>query len=218
MPIHQKIEHTGGLVAVWCITETLDELYQKAHLSASDVKQVNAFKLESRQKEWLAVRALLAECLPRPCQVFYKQSGAPYLNLHHWHLGISHTRNFAAISLSPHPTALDIEKASPRIEKVYTRFVSREEQAYIPSDEQMHYFNLLWAAKETLYKLLDDRHVIFNKHFMVDPFTIQKEGTLNSHIRFNETAQDLSLNYCITPDYSLVYYLKNESPCSTQAS
>ena len=208
MPVYLKIEaENGNRVLVWQITESLEELQAMVQLSDEDEATLNTFRFEPRKREWLTVRVLVKELLGDDCRICYKESGAPFFKDKDLYIGISHTNGFAGVSVAPYATALDMEKASPRIERVYKRFVRDDEMAFIPEHERIDYFNAIWAAKETLFKLFDRRDVVFKERFVICPFILSNEGEITAQVNFDGIHSDVLMKYKETPYFTLIYYV-----------
>ncbi len=208
MPVFLKIDaENENRVMVWQITESFDELHSMVHLSHEDEATLSSFRFEPRKKEWLAVRVIVKEMLGNDYRIFYKKSGAPYFKDSTLHIGISHTNGFAGVSIAPYPTALDMEKASPRIERVCQRFVRDDEMAFIPESRKIDYFNAIWACKETLFKLYDRSDVVFKERFAINPFTLSAEGEITANVNFDNIHSSILMRYRETPFFTLVYYV-----------
>ena len=81
------------------------------------------------------------------------------------HISISHATNYVSVALSHQPTALDIEIASLRVEKIANRFVHTNEWTYLSTSQRLKHFTLIWSAKETLYKHFDIQGILFKEQF-----------------------------------------------------
>ena len=210
MPLYleKKLEN-GSRIAVWKITENVEELLSLADLCEDDKKKLNSFRLETRKKEWLAVRVLVKELLGKSHRIFYRKSGAPYFNDIGLHIGISHTNGFAGIAVAQVRTSLDMEKASPRIEKVFQRFVNDDELSFIPSGDRIDYYNLIWCAKETLFKLLDRHDVVFKENLNIRPLKMKQKGTVTADVSFPNIEWAVTMGYEVMPEFTLVYYIKH---------
>lgn len=93
-------------------------------------------------------------------------------------ISISHTRNYAAVALSESPVGLDIEQRTERVLKVRSRYVSPlEEKDFVSSSakRQLDALLLLWSAKETMYKLLDNPELDFAQNLEAQPFRLHDE-------------------------------------------
>lgn len=207
MPL-QRIINTpkDGQVAIWHLTESLDELLNLIELSNQDKQTIDQFKLDKRKQEWICSRVMLQHLLNHYPQIKYTSNGKPFLTQQNKHISISHTKNFVAVSLSDSPTALDIEICSPRVEKAASRFVHDEEWKFIKEADKIIFLTLIWSAKESLYKYFDEWGVVFKEHFRIKPFELCEQGQFQSHCNYKHHHQDLLLHYEVTPDYAIVYH------------
>jgi 4'-phosphopantetheinyl transferase EntD len=204
--IFRKDLPNGGIVAVWKITESTDELFNNLQLQNEELVKVNNFRLDKRKQEFLAVRCLLKLLLNHDAKINYLPSGKPVLTNSSYYISISHTRGHAAVALSKSPfSGIDIEYPSERVTRVYQRFVSKKEQLFIPEKRKLDYYTLLWCLKETMFKLFDDSNIIFNQHFLCHPFVLENEGAINASF-VKENIIEKKYHYIVTPDYYLVYY------------
>lgn len=208
MPIERIIEHDNhNKVAVWRISETVEELMQRIRLSEKDLEKVNSFRLEKRKKEWLACRILLQHLIDAYPAVAYTPSGKPYMADESCHISFSHADGYAAVAVSDQNTALDIEICSPRVEKVAQRFMHNAEWAFVNADDRLSYLTLIWSAKEALFKYFDQSMVVFKEHFRIAPFSIKEEGQTMATCFFYDEPVLLPLNFIHLPEFVLVYHL-----------
>ena len=107
--------------------------------------------LGQRDAEHKAAESLVAEALGDDVTIGHQQSGAPYLIGSDLFISISHSRHYAAISLSPSPgIGVDIEESRSQLRKVAPRVLSESElAAYGHSDDMLLQ---AWTLKEALYK------------------------------------------------------------------
>src|ERR1700722_14232475 len=184
MPAILKINNPGGLSAgVWEITETQDQLIEKAALSAEEKQGLASFKNEGRRLQWLAIRALLGEFIsPRPA-IAYKENGKPFLPRLNEHSSTSHSGKLAAIALhnSIQP-GIDVEEIHPKINKIAHRFVSDTEMAYLNQDTLTEQLCVIWAAKEVLYKTNTEGMLSFKQNLSVSRYTMGDKGELQGTI------------------------------------
>jgi len=210
MPIERIIDSSDQhKVAVWQVTESLDELLQLISLSPQDTKKVNSFRLEKRKREWLACRILLQHLIGKYPQIEYNKSGKPFLADQSYHISLSHTDGYVAASISAQPTALDIELCSPRINKVAQRFIHDREWAFVEDEQSLSYLTLIWSAKETLFKYFDESMVVFKDHFRIAPFQLNTEGHFQASCFYYKETVNLRLDYLHLPQFVLVYHLYN---------
>ncbi len=206
MPLYKQFDISPQhKVAVWRMDESLEFFLSELELTDSDKLKLSTFKLDKRKKEWLASRLLLYKLLGFYPEISYDDNGKPMLCNGDADISISHTDGFVAVSVSDKPTALDIELCSARVEKIATRFVHADEEAYIEANNRTQYLTLLWSAKEALYKYYNVYGVIFKEQFFVYPFSLQKLGALSCEFKNEGYVNKLSLNFVIDDSYTLVY-------------
>ena len=69
-----------GMVGVWKITESLQELESSIALSEEEMALYRQFRFDARKREWLAVRCLLHQMLGYYAPVHYLPSGKPWID------------------------------------------------------------------------------------------------------------------------------------------
>ena len=98
---------------------------------------------------------------------------------------------------------IDIECPSPKIEKVYTRFLSEQEQQELYGEKEVGKLQIAWSAKEALFKLIGKEAVDFANHLRILAFEIEDQGELKAlHLPF---LHPYHLFYLQNPSYTLVY-------------
>ena len=141
---YDKAELEKGFLGMWKIEESSDEISSRLELSEYDNARVTSFKLESRKKEYLASRLLIKELLEIQPIIKYFPSGKPFLANSDYQISISHTKGFAAVVISEKNKAgIDIEIPSKRVTKISSRFISNEEDKFIPDDKKIEYYTLM---------------------------------------------------------------------------
>ena len=137
-------------LGLWQITESVD-----AFLSTDDaLRQVystfNPSENVNRTRERLAVYALLRHMKDAgtPLLIEHLDTGRPQLP--GCHIGISHTKGFAALILSKtRPVGVDIEYHSDRVNRVAERFIRPDEVAETTASRLIN-----WCAKDHLQAVL----------------------------------------------------------------
>ena len=158
---------------------------------------LGSIKSKSRLLEKLSVAALTREMTGEKCPVIgHKDNGAPLLD--GYHIGISHTRGYAAVILSQVvEVAVDIEYRSDRVKRIVSKFVRNDEQA-----ESLDRILLNWCAKETVYKLLNAENLGYFD-MRLKPFTLSNSG--NFIVENLKSCNSVMVNYKISPDYTLTF-------------
>ena len=164
---------------------------------------------EKRRQEHLASRVLLKELLGQEQPVNYRPTGAPFLPDFPLCISISHTKDFVAVILDSQPTGIDIEYLSNRVLKIRSRFMNPEEEENIDTLHEVEHLLIHWCAKETLFKIIDQEGVDFQKHLHVVPFRYASEGSFMVRETRTPLCQEFRLAYRVTPDYVITWAIKN---------
>ena len=205
--IHQQIDN-GLTIGIWQLSEPSDQLLQEIKISDSEKEKLHQFRNESRKREWLAVRVLLQYFLGSGFHIKYDPSGKPYLDNSDYHIGISHTKDFAAIILHPDkPVAVDIERPSERVLKVSNRFLSEKEKLLAHEFNDIQFQTIIWCAKETMFKWWGETEVIFKEQLHINNLIElnHEQYSIQSSLTKNKKCIELPLHCWINDQFVLVY-------------
>ena len=155
----QVKEIKGADIYIWHITESCKELATLAidgEMLYAESQSI--FKSTSRQREWLATRALLCHTPYKEQKILYRSNGQPYLTDNYRYISISHTREYVAIAISEEPIGIDIEMIGRNAITVIKAILSHHEmELFLQSDEPDSEALRLWTAKEAAFKLAPER-------------------------------------------------------------
>lgn len=168
MPFYlTKVYDNGVRLAVWKLTESVEELMQGSVLAFDLEVLQQKFRVEAKLKEYIAGKIALVEALAifdiPSSEISKDEHGKPFLINSTWQMSISHTLDFIVVAFHPFlPIGVDIEKPSEKMRRIMPRLFSVEENKLVGDDViKMSWF---WSAKEALYKLYGKRQVDFKKH------------------------------------------------------
>ena len=204
--LFSKISNTS-LIGVWHITESLVELEENPLISCF-VEESKKFKSMSRRAEWLAVRLLVHTLLGEKKEIAYYPSGRPYLTDLSYSISISHTKGYVAVVLDEkRNVAIDIEHYSDRILSLVPRFVRSDEEFY--DSEDLYTPLLIWSAKETLFKLIDQSGVDFKQDLYVLPFPLAESGSFIAYeYKTLIEGNGHLIHYLTNPSFVLTYTME----------
>ena len=186
-------EENNCKIALWEITETLEELLQLSHV----ISTAN-FNTEKRQKEWIASRLLLNEINPK-YSISYNVFGAPELS-NGSNISISHSKGLVAIIISQQQVGLDIEEISGKALRVSSKFVSTNNLKALTAEKA----TLIWCCKEAVFKWHQKGEVDFIADIKLHPFETMEKGGITAEFRNTQ----LILNYQKIHNHYLVYVCK----------
>lgn len=158
MLIYKSILSDKSLLAFWKMEESEEQLRAMCDLCDEDLCRIDNCKAPKRRIELLSVRALLKAVGIH--QTIHYNDSKPYLD--NGYISISHSADIAAIIYNlDYPVGIDIEKISPRIQRIATRAFSDEEIAAANGD--LEKLTILWNCKECVFKLADDEGIDFRE-------------------------------------------------------
>lgn len=136
-------------VGIWKIEESRDELL--SFLSCHEwIQNIYSIKSESRVLEILCARILMKELMGEEKEVYYNQSGKPFLTDKSYHISVSHTKGYVAVAVNQvKHMGLDIEQISEKIRRVQSRLIAGSE--YIDKENELIHLLLHWSAKEAMF-------------------------------------------------------------------
>lgn len=190
------------------MTETLNEL--RALLPDSGdmyATELNVFKSDSRKTEWLAVRVLLYTLTGKMLPICYHPGGKPYFADGKAHLSISHTGGYVAVIVSEtNEVGIDIEKISERVHKVAHKFVRDDECLPEEPAQKTQALLLIWSAKETMFKCMNEEAVDFREHLHVGLSQPDGTGFSGKETR-SVQGRTFFINYLIDTDFVMTWLL-----------
>jgi 4'-phosphopantetheinyl transferase len=197
-------------LSVWKISEPLHQLERLFFKGKFDEEYIN-INNHQRKMQWLAVRLSLMEILQgSSVSIDYLPSGCPRLNNSNFHISVTHTPDFAAVFISSQPCGIDMEKISPRIFRISSKFLSEEERSIEGVENSTEKLLLVWCAKEALFKLYSKGEVDFKKHLKVYEFNYHPNGgKIAASIIKDDLTGRFIAEYKIIEDHLLVWVNSN---------
>jgi 4'-phosphopantetheinyl transferase len=199
--IHKNISKHLNL-GVWYITETKEELSIIAKQQQIDLSKIPEVKNETRIKQWLTTRLLLKHFFTN-AEIIYDELGKPFLS-NGWKISISHSGDYVAIILNEkEPCGIDIEKITPKIERIKHKFLNETDLKHITSEQDL---TIYWSAKEALYKYYGKKEVLFIENLFIESFS-KNENAFIGIINMPDLKAKLNMVWEKIEDYVLVYTL-----------
>ncbi len=209
MLLSKKTVEENATLALWEITESIDELLDILNLDPFIIQEISLFTSEKRKLEYLAARVLLQDILDEKKVIAYTKNGKPYLVDHSHQISITHTGKYVAIILHPtYRVGIDVEKISDKVVRVQSKFLSEAERSEIDATSAKTHLALLWSAKEALYKILEQEEVEYTKHLIIKPFKPYLMGTMEAQEMRTAAAETFQLTYHVFPEFVLVWTVK----------
>ena len=209
MLIRKEFVDKNGVMGIWKITETREELFNMLSLTnqAKAQQYLSNIKSNRRVLEWLSSRLLLQLLTDDDKTIEHTDQGQPFLSDKSFNISISHSKDYAVVLLHKYKkVGVDIENYSNRILKIENRFISENE--YIDPSNRMLHLILHWCAKETMYKLMNSTEIVFKTHLHIHPFQIKDTGVMDAYEIFTECKSTFKINYEVNSDFILAWGFK----------
>lgn len=206
--IHYQVLNQHTELGIWHIEESFDELYKKLILDEQERRHLESLIHPERTRHWLASRVLLRHLLKYDGFIDCKADAynKPYLRNLPYHISLSHAKDYAAAMISNDcPVGVDVEVMEEKILKLARRFLSNEELEFIDERQKIEHLYACWGAKEALYKLYGKGGLPFIGGIMLDPFPIERRGTITGKINKADYPGTLPVHYEVFKSYMLVY-------------
>lgn len=214
MPLIKKIyigDH--GVLGLWKIEESVEELLSMIHFSNGDQATFERFRNKSRQAHWLSYRIATRQLLgdPKELEFFYDEVGKLHFKNEDYNLSVTHSGDYSAVIVNyKFPVGIDIEKISDRINNVSLKFLAVEELVKINENDTKQ-LTCLWSAKEALYKLWGKGDLIFDQNIILEPTPLNDEtGIIHGKIIKDDYEHFYDLKYFFVDDYVVVFCVDNQ--------
>ena len=168
MPFFQQLHIADTHVYTWQLTETVAQLSAGLTLSQGEQERLTTIHSQKKQREFLAIRHLLQQAQLPTTALSYTSEGKPQLERSY--ISITHSQDFVMIALSPRPIGIDIERCTPRILRLASRFTPWQAPPDMDELTQIQAYTQLWTIKEALYKIADQPSVRFYEDLQVPHF------------------------------------------------
>ena len=201
MPVLQsKNISKSSKLGLWHITETKEYLQKQATLFQIDLSNIPQTKSESRIKQWIATRLLLAHFFS-DTSITYDILGKPHLT-NNWNISISHSGDFVAIILNSNENCrIDIEKITPKVERIKHKFLNSLDLKTITTLENL---TIYWGAKEALYKYYGKKEVLFIENLFIENY-LPNSSFFDGVINMPDLKKEIKMTWEKIEDYILVY-------------
>lgn len=199
MPLHTKKHIKNGIVALWHITESKEELIDLLPLSW----QAN-LDLDRVSTHNLAARVLAHTVCPEFSILEKDEYGKPYFDSEHHKISITHAGEYAGFMFTEkRDCGLDMEEITERVRRIQSKFVREDEEAFLAED--LRGLFMIWCAKEAMYKYYGLKSLDFKQHMKLDYEILQDSGTLIGHIDKDDYSRTLELDYTFFDNYLILH-------------
>ncbi len=207
MPLVKKIKTEAGILGIWELYETLNELEGIFNFSQRETKEYLLIKNIRRKAEYLTTRLMTQKILGKKAEIEYLPSRKPILKNESSFISVSHSKNLVAVLIAKkHHVGVDAEQVDRNIDQVTTRFLSDEELNHIRQFENQQLVKILyWCAKESIFKCTPHEGIQFNSQISIIPFHLENEGFFQGTLRIDAEYENFKLWYFHYKNNMVVY-------------
>ncbi|MBK8518470.1 MAG: hypothetical protein IPL55_19945 [Saprospiraceae bacterium] len=164
-------------LGVWQNVEGDQYFFDHLDLYIPEREEVDHLKTR-KKSEWLCSRYLLYQVAGHGLRgaCLKDQYGKPFIHGSDEFISISHTFNYTAVIVSRKVCGIDLQVIVPKIIPIGVRFINSIELSFIPDDNKLSYYHVIWGAKEAMYKCYGKRELDFRTHIRVGNFIFDKDG------------------------------------------
>lgn len=197
MPLYRDFSDDNAAILVWKYDET-EELDIHQLLEPENAEKVKDYH-PKKLLEVLMVRKLLKQLKPG-AKILYRDR-EPFLSPEDAEISITHSFPFAAIAVSRNKIGIDIEKFNPKILRVIDKFTYEDERGFIPFDNEVTFYTIIWSVKESMYKIHHSKHWSLKKHYEVRPFELKYLHHIKCRVYDDQISDELKARVEFFDDY-----------------
>ncbi len=202
--IHSTLHTAGAHLLIWEVAETEAELISLLSNFDTYKLEFEQLKTTKRKLEFLATRVALNTLTESEISVEYSPEGKPFCANTNLHISISHSAKWIAVITHPsNVVGIDIEIPTDKFQKLYQRFLNKNEQKVLFDANDLRKVQLAWSAKEALYKIIGNEAVNFDKQLEVMDFSLDNDVSFKGI--HTVMGKEYTLYYSTNKAFNLVY-------------
>ncbi|MBT1703880.1 4'-phosphopantetheinyl transferase family protein [Chryseosolibacter indicus] len=205
MPLEKLIDNIESAWAIWKITESETQLSDKINsIDRVPESVTNPFK----RLEYLAGRVVIKKLLEN-WSLQYEglvkdEFGKPYLKNFSFHISLSHSYPYvAAVINQKFAVGIDLEQPKEKLLRIGPRVLNQQELQDAGIDIVKHC--IYWCSKEALIKIYGKKDLMLAKNLAIEPFSIQKQGSITGRIIVGSNETLVKLNYHVSDNFVVVH-------------
>ncbi|MCQ2218102.1 MAG: 4'-phosphopantetheinyl transferase superfamily protein [Paludibacteraceae bacterium] len=197
----------GSILALWKMEESEEELLAYFDIRQEEYRQyISKFPFKKRRQEFLTSRVMLKVLTGCENEIQHDEDGKPSIEGNPMKISISHTSGYLAILLHSNAiVGIDIEQKRDKIFRVKNRFLSEFELANTNKENEMDHLLLQWSAKESMFKMMNQRDIDFQTDLHIEPFLMNDSGIFYGYETKTEEKIRFELSYRIYEEFVMVW-------------
>lgn len=206
MPVTKKIFINDGIVGLFKMTETIEDLEKRYISYFRETPTISDYKHDRRKREWLAVRLLITDLIGADFSIEYSNDGSPRLIHSEFNfISISHSSKYATVYLhKSKKVGVDIESLNRNFAFIEKKYLSETELKDVKENTLLH--AIYWSCKEAIFKWAGKVGVDFRKQIEIGGFDPNETSIIHA-VFDNQVEQLVKLNFLVLDGHVLVYTL-----------
>lgn len=197
MALIYNISTKAYSLAIWEVSESTEELSKELDSPSILQNILNEAKTEKRHKERITAHIVLKHLFGEIKEIKHDANNAPYIENSNLHISISHTNSLVAVAISNNPIGIDIEDRERKQLQLSHKFTTKQEKEWIDNcktiEEKQLIAEVIWSAKEAIYKLANIKGLLFESEIEITPFIPQSETNFKATYLDKNTTNHLLL-------------------------
>jgi 4'-phosphopantetheinyl transferase len=142
----------------------------------------------------------------------YNEFGKPQLRGGIGFVSLSYCKNWIAIGFSKNAEiGIDVEHKRKQLENIATRFMNASElEDWQQSSRKQDYLQLVWGAKEALYKVYGRKQVVFRENLLVSGLHPAIAERFKGEILIGNQTNSYQLKWFMPDEDTYLVYVANE--------
>ena len=196
MALTKEIKTKSAKIAIWQITEEIDELKELLKENSIVEHIETQYNNPKRQREQLISHILIKHLLGEAKAIKHHANGMPYINgCTDLFVSISHSKKSIAVAISAAPIGIDLEEIDRKQYSLLKKYASQTEQNWVENNqdatEKQLISAIIWSAKEAIYKLANTEGLLFESEIEITPFNPNTENSFLATYRNEPCKCDL---------------------------
>lgn len=193
----------GVEIALFPVNKT--HLLNTSFLPFVDKERLEKINHTQKRAEFLASRFALNFLVPN-YELSYDDRRPDLVSGEH--VSLTHCTKYGGAMYGHNKrVGLDVELHRPELIKISRKYVRIDEKRYIIPGEELFFFQILWSAKEALFKLWKKGNVYFREDLKVESFIMAEEGETSAQIFKNEIIK-CKVHFSVLDGAYLVYAIE----------
>jgi 4'-phosphopantetheinyl transferase len=167
---------------------------------------------EGKGKHKELIEEMIKNSFGKEYQLDYDEFGKPQLRGGIGFVSLSYCKNWIAIGFSKKAEiGIDVEHKRKQLENIAPRFMNASElEEWQQSSRKQDYLQLVWGAKEALYKVYGRKQLVFRENLLVSGLHPAIAEKFKGEILIGNQTNSYQLKWFMPDEDTYLVYVENE--------